>query len=287
MRQPLKVAEHDRRAIPLGQPLDFLVQRLDRVAIRSRGLDPFRVAQSYCPGHRRLRLMAPPSRVLVLQPTRRVVSNPVEPGTQKFGLPQRNGLAGKYQERRLKGVLGIVRVAEQSPTGGQDHRSMPRHQGVEGRFGLLGSAGREPIQQLTVGQSRDRPPFEDRLELTLDRRTHDPHAPVLVNRVSLFLLSPWSKRRSLHFSVKSFPGGFWRSTGSGRRLDRECAVAMATGLLDVMPPAVLHPLASRLVHRAKDAAGDADDQRAGGDLHVLQQQRPGADDRAAARRGRH
>ncbi len=124
----------------------------------------------------------------------------MKPGTQKLGLPQRTGLAGKHQERRLESVLGVVSVAEQSPANAQDHRPMSRDQGGESQFGLPGSATCEPIEQLTVGQSRDRPPFEDRLELTLDRRSHDPDTPVFVNG-GPFPHNSQADGRSLHFSV--------------------------------------------------------------------------------------
>ena len=43
------------------------------------------------------------------------------------------------------------------------------------------------------------------------------------------------------------------SSGDGRRADRECTLAMATGLLDVVPPAVLQPFSRRLVHGRSSA----------------------------------
>src|SRR4051794_31155509 len=65
------------------------------------------------------------------------------------------------------------------------------------------------------------------------------------------------------------------------RIDGESPVAMASGLVDVMPPAMLHPLPSLLVHRAYDSRRRADDERSGGDLHILQQQGTRTDHRAA------
>ena len=70
----------------------------------------------------------------------------MQPGTQPLGLPQRIGLAGQHEERRLESVLGVVGIAEHSLTDAQHHRPMPRHQRGEGPFGLLGPVARDPIQ---------------------------------------------------------------------------------------------------------------------------------------------
>jgi hypothetical protein len=144
--------------------------------------------------------MTLPPRVLVLQPARRAVGDAVEPGTQEIGLAQRGGFAGKDQECRLEGVLGVVRVAEQALTDAKNQRPMPDDQGREGRFRFLASASAEPFQQLAVGQSRDRPAIDDCSEFTRNSRSHDPCAPVLPNFVLPFLIVSQAEAGPLHFS---------------------------------------------------------------------------------------
>ena len=74
-------------------------------------------------------------------------------------VPDRAGLAGQDEERRLEGVLGVVRVAEDAPADGQDHRPVPRHQGRERR---LVAPGDEPPEQRGVGRPATAPPAKSR-----------------------------------------------------------------------------------------------------------------------------
>ena len=47
----------------------------------------------------------------------------------------------------------------------QDHRAVALHQGGEGQLGPLVATGREPLQELTVGQAGGRPRVEERAEM--------------------------------------------------------------------------------------------------------------------------
>jgi hypothetical protein len=47
---------------------------------------------------------------------------------------QRGGFAGQHQERRLKGVLGVVDITQDPLAHVQHERAMPNYQGGESRF---------------------------------------------------------------------------------------------------------------------------------------------------------
>jgi hypothetical protein len=53
------------------------------------------------------------------------------------------------QERRLESIIGIVGVAEQTPTHAQYHRAVTLHEGFKRRLVVLAD---EPSQQLPIGQ---------------------------------------------------------------------------------------------------------------------------------------
>ena len=61
------------------------------------------------------------------------VADPVQPARERAADPQRAGLAGQEQERRLEGILGVVRVAEHLAADRQDHPTVAADQGLEGR----------------------------------------------------------------------------------------------------------------------------------------------------------
>ena len=93
----------------------------------------------------------------------------MEPGTQRIPHPERPGLLDQDQERGLEGILCIVRVDQHAPADAQDHRPVPLDQDREGQLGRLAPVGREPLQELAVGQVPDRPHVEERAELSEDR----------------------------------------------------------------------------------------------------------------------
>ena len=79
----------------------------------------------------------------------------VQPAPQGVSSPDRAALLDQDQEGRLEGVLGIVRVAQDPPADAQDHRPVPPHQRLEGPGVALGE---ETLEELRVGEPRDRPP---------------------------------------------------------------------------------------------------------------------------------
>ena len=89
----------------------------------------------------------------------------MEPGAERVADPERPRLADQDQEGGLEGVLGVVRVAEDAPADAQDHRPVPLDQGREGQLGRLAAPGREPLEELAVGQSRRRSGRQQRAEL--------------------------------------------------------------------------------------------------------------------------
>ncbi len=89
----------------------------------------------------------------------------MEPGAQRVAPTDRGRLAGQDQERRLEGVLGLVRVAKDLAADAEDHRAMTFHQGGEGDLGGLIASGCEAIEELRVAQADNRPGVEERLEM--------------------------------------------------------------------------------------------------------------------------
>ena len=51
----------------------------------------------------------------------------MQPPVQAPLLPEASGLPGQNGKRRLRGILGVVVIAQQSETRPIDHRSIPRH----------------------------------------------------------------------------------------------------------------------------------------------------------------
>ena len=136
---PVEVAEDDRQAEPIGEPLDLLVQ--DRAEVvgcpglggpqQARGLLDIAAASGGGPGLER----GP-------------VSDPVQPGPQRVPAADRPGLAEQQHEGGLERVIGGVRVLQHGLAGVQHQRPVPRHQRGERR---LVAAGDEPLQQPGVG----------------------------------------------------------------------------------------------------------------------------------------
>ena len=89
----------------------------------------------------------------------------MKPRAQGIAHPQSPSLLDQDEKRRLKGILGVVRVGQNAPAHPQDHRPVSLDQGREGQLGRLAAAGREPLQKLTVGQLSDRPHIKERAKL--------------------------------------------------------------------------------------------------------------------------
>src|SRR5215469_8346174 len=58
----------------------------------------------------------------------RAVTHAMKPARQRVGLADRARPAHQDQERGLKGVLGVVRVVQNTPTDAEDHRAVPLDQ---------------------------------------------------------------------------------------------------------------------------------------------------------------
>ncbi len=69
------------------------------------------------------------------------------------------------EERGLKCVLRILRVAERPPTDAQHHRPVPMHQLFERRLRVVASRRDEPVQKWPVRQSAERPLAEQTADL--------------------------------------------------------------------------------------------------------------------------
>ena len=74
----------------------------------------------------------------------------MQPGSQRVPHPEPASFLNQHQERGLKRVLSVVRVAREMTAHSHDHRAVPFDQGCEGTFGRVAVAGREPFQQLGV-----------------------------------------------------------------------------------------------------------------------------------------
>ena len=104
-----------------------------------------------------------------LRPSSRPERDTVEPRAQQVGVADGSSLAGKHEEHGLKGVLGMMPVAQALQTDAQNHWPMPGNQRLEDRFPNGIAAGDEPLQQLCVGQAGDRATLEERLDLPDNR----------------------------------------------------------------------------------------------------------------------
>ncbi len=85
----------------------------------------------------------------------------MEPGGQSRRQSDRTSAAGQHQKGGLEGILGGVFVAEDSASGGQDHRAVPRDECGEG--GLVAPVG-EAGEQLAIVGRADRSVLEQRLD---------------------------------------------------------------------------------------------------------------------------
>ena len=93
----------------------------------------------------------------------------MEPGPQRVPHPERAGLAHQHEERGLEGVAHLVVIAQDGPARAQDDPAMPVDQGRERQLRGLAIAECEPLQQLPIGQARERAGLEERAERIVDR----------------------------------------------------------------------------------------------------------------------
>ncbi len=65
----------------------------------------------------------------------RPVGDDVKPGAECFTDPKGGRFSDQDQERRLKRILGVVRIADHRPTDAPDHRRMPLDQRSQDELG--------------------------------------------------------------------------------------------------------------------------------------------------------
>jgi hypothetical protein len=154
-----EVAEDERGADPLRQPLDLLVEDRPDVApddlaqrVRPPGVPPAALVPAADPAGLPGAGGDPPG-------------DAVQPARDRAPLADRPRPAGQDQERRLEGVVRRVGVAQDAAADAQDHRPVPAQQGLEGR---LVDVARVPVQQLGVGQPAERLPGGDAADVLKD-----------------------------------------------------------------------------------------------------------------------
>ena len=157
LSQALQAAEHDRRAVVPGESGELFMDHRAEVIPGTFGHD-------LRPRLARLHLVRATPYGGRPGGGRDVVRHAVEPGGQRIPPPDRSRLAGQDEEGGLEGVLGVVHVTEHAPADAEDHRPVSFHQRGEGQLGGLAVAGREPVEQLPVGQPADRPRGEQRVD---------------------------------------------------------------------------------------------------------------------------
>jgi hypothetical protein len=102
----------------------------------------------------------------------------MEPRAQGVAHPERPSFARQDQEGGLESVLRILLVAKDCAANAEHERTVPLDEGGEGQLGRLASTRREPLQQLAIGRSSDRPEIKQRAELSRDAAVlPDPHWP--------------------------------------------------------------------------------------------------------------
>ena len=164
MRAAFQVAEHERRAIFLRQPVHLFVDH--RIKIE------FAMCHELYGATRMLRRAS----LLVLAPSnggrpearRRATGDLMEPGTQRVSHPERSSLAEEDEKRGLEGIFRVVLVADDGQADAPDHRFVPLDERRESQLGQLVSVRCEPFQELAVGQLSDGSKIVEGSELPMD-----------------------------------------------------------------------------------------------------------------------
>src|SRR5262245_59907580 len=97
-----------------------------------------------------------------------MVGDSIEPVGHQFAGPDRSRLANQDEEGRLKGILGVLVMAEDPLAHPPDHRAMALYESCKGSFIPVGD---EMLQQLAIGQASPALP-EDSLAKLLQDLTH-------------------------------------------------------------------------------------------------------------------
>ena len=180
MSQAFQVAQHDRCAVLLRQPADFLVQALRGFCPLDRaGID---LARSVCfenlgrgRGIRATVAHAMPNRI-GFRAVRDAHSHTVEPASQRLAFPDRTCPPRKHKEDRLPRVVNVARIIEDLATHPLDHRPMALDKQLECQLAGLIARGQEPREQLSVRERGAGPRAPEQLQgLTICSRRCTPH----------------------------------------------------------------------------------------------------------------
>jgi hypothetical protein len=129
LRHPFQLTKHDRQAVSFGKSSDCLVKLGELAVIAGRHFDRVEIDPGSLP--------SPPFLRFDAQLDRQAMRHPVEPAGERLIDPERSGSSEEDQERRLKRILGIDRVAEDIAADRPDQRPVPRHEHGERFFVML------------------------------------------------------------------------------------------------------------------------------------------------------
>ncbi len=155
--QTFQVAEEDRQPEPVREPAQLLVKlRPGLVAVPVAVLAV--LDRHFC--LRPAPFAQPPPGRIEPRPCGDPRGDPIQPARDRIGPPDRTRLPRQHQEHGLRGILGVVTIAQDSPADVEHHGPVPLNQHGECRLGLLDRAVPKPVQQGTIGQPRRRPGTE-------------------------------------------------------------------------------------------------------------------------------
>ena len=147
--QSLPVAERHHRAVFLREPPDFLLN--DRAEFGtvwlpcSDWIDRLHDPQGPPPFGR-----AAPGRVDP-RSRRHPARHAVKPASQRLEPANRTAPPHQHQERRLKSILGVGRIAQHVAANPQNHRPMAQDQNLKSRLGRRITPARKPLEKLSIG----------------------------------------------------------------------------------------------------------------------------------------
>lgn len=137
-RPALQLSEHQGHAVLLRQAAELLVQ--------GAGVGPL-CGRPGCG----LRFCGPPPGVGLPHLPGGEVGDPVKPTGDRVRPPDGGRFADQHEEGRLKGVLGVVRVAEHPLAHGRHHRPVAVDEGLEGRVVAAGDQGGDELPITRLG----------------------------------------------------------------------------------------------------------------------------------------
>jgi hypothetical protein len=156
--EPFEIPKHNGRPQPLGQVIDLLVQDLPGAFIV---LGKSTIA---CPLHDVVsKSSLPCSRAPCA--CRDALGDAEKPARYGRTAPDRPGPACEHQKNGLKRIVGVVRIAQNTPADPENHRAVADHQLFKGRLGRLIAPQDKPVQELRIGQTTDRADVEKPVHL--------------------------------------------------------------------------------------------------------------------------